>query len=122
MNLAYRILPDGLPSGNMVKGGSVAEIARFPKAKLPDQIEDFGKLAEVVMDNQITNSPLDNGEYQLAMDGLEVGIHFTWDKYQGDDAITITPPDGVICDPADCVLQLPEGKSGMVVLYGWSGS
>lgn len=81
-----------------------------------------GALAEVVMDNQITNSPLDNGEYQLALDGLEVGIHFTWDKYQGDDAITIIPPDGVICDPADCVLQLPEGKSGMVVLYGWSGS
>lgn len=43
MNLAHRILPDGLPSGNMVKGGNVAEIARFPKVKLPDQIEDFGK-------------------------------------------------------------------------------
>lgn len=48
MNLAYRILPDGLPSGNMVKGGgSVAEIARFPKANLPDQIEDFGKAWEI---------------------------------------------------------------------------
>ncbi len=47
MNLAHRILPYGLPSGNMVKGGNVAEIARFPKAKLPDQIEDFGKAWEI---------------------------------------------------------------------------
>lgn len=43
MNLAHRILPDGLTKVNAEPLRTSAEIARFPKAKLPDQIENFGK-------------------------------------------------------------------------------
>jgi hypothetical protein len=81
-----------------------------------------GAIAEVIFDNRPNNSLMDNGGYEAAMPGLTVGVRFDWEVSQfGSDAVTITPPDGVICDPASCRIEALEGYSGRVVLFDWRG-
>jgi hypothetical protein len=81
-----------------------------------------GAVAEVQMYNHAANGPDDNSSHTLTLDGLDVEVKFTWDA-GGDqpDALVVTPPDGVLCDPADCTLILDEGATGRVVLFEWVG-
>ena len=82
-----------------------------------------GAIAEVTMNNFPANGPQDEGTHALTHDGLTVSVTFDWDQDGGQsDAITVTPPDGVICIPADCRLTLPEGAKGVVILYAWQGA
>lgn len=80
-----------------------------------------GAIAEVVMHNHINNSPLDNSRHELTLDGLTIDLRFEWNRSGDDDAVIVTPPDGVLCIPADCVLMLPEGQGGKLILYEWLG-
>ena len=81
-----------------------------------------GAIAEVVMNNVSLNGPDDNGDYALAIDGLAVSVAFVWDAGEGgQDQITVTPPDGVLCQPSTCVLQLDEGADGRVILFEFVG-
>lgn len=49
MNVAHRILPDACRKVNAEPVRKVAEIAQFPKAKLPDAAEDFGKASAAMI-------------------------------------------------------------------------
>ncbi len=81
-----------------------------------------GALAEVVFENIATNDERETGDYLLTLDGLTVGLRFIWNgAMAGADAIEVTPPDGVICKPTSCRLELLEGTRGAVVLYPWEG-
>jgi hypothetical protein len=80
-----------------------------------------GAMAEVEFYNDASNWQDDNGDHVLALDGLEVGLQFTWNAAGSDDRIELTPPEGVICDPRDCTLDLPEGQAGVVHLFSVEG-
>lgn len=80
-----------------------------------------GALAEVEFYNDPSNYLDDNGEHVLTLDGLEVGLRFTWNVSGDDDRIELTPPEGVICDPRDCALSLAEGDTGVVYLFSVEG-
>lgn len=80
-----------------------------------------GAMAEVEFYNDPSNDAADNGDHVLTLDGLEVGLRFTWNAAGSDDRIELTPPEGVICDPRDCVLSLGEGDTGVVHLFSVEG-
>lgn len=81
-----------------------------------------GAIAEVVMSNELVNGDLHEGTYPLDLNGLKIGVTFDW-QHEGtqDDAITVTPPDGVICQPRSCVLVVPETGEGTLYLLEWIG-
>lgn len=76
-----------------------------------------GAIAEVIFDNRMVNDADDNGTYALSMDGLALLFRFDWNDNGNDDAITVQPPEGVICKPTTCVLSLPEDTEGTIWLY-----
>ena len=77
-----------------------------------------GALAEVHMRNSPVNGTRDERAFTLSHRGLTVGAEFDWDAdATGADALTLTPPDGVLCVPAACVLVLPEHEEGAITLY-----
>ncbi len=80
-----------------------------------------GAIAEIVMDSRNTNGPQDEVGTFLDLGDLHVGIHFDWNHDGSQDAIKVSPPDGVICEPATCVLSLEEDTVGVLYLYGWEG-
>lgn len=81
-----------------------------------------GAEAEIAMDNIATNDQGDNGAYLLSLRDLEVWFTFQWESGPaGADAIHVDPPEGMICQPASCVLELLEGSSGVLYLFPWSG-
>jgi hypothetical protein len=82
-----------------------------------------GQLATVTMDNRLVNQGSDTGTYFLTMEGLTIEADFTWDfdPVLGSDRITVYPPDGIVCDPVDCAVTVPEGLTGTIVLYDWRG-
>jgi hypothetical protein len=82
-----------------------------------------GELAIVTLTNQYVNQGADNGDYSLTLDGMTVGVQFTWDHEPvlGSDRITLTPPDGITCEPADCGVTVMEGAVGSVVLFDYLG-
>lgn len=80
-----------------------------------------GAVAEVVIENINMNGPGDDGSYALDMGALSVGVAFKWDADGTRDRLTVTPPDGLICIPADCAVVVEEGKVGRVLIIEWSG-
>jgi len=54
---------------------------------------------------------------------MTVGVQFTWDHEPvlGSDRITLTPPAGITCEPADCGVTVMEGAVGSVVLFDFLG-
>ena len=81
-----------------------------------------GAQAEIVMRNAFTNGPRDNAEHVLTMGDMVVLGQFAWDYGPyGSDALLVTPPDGMICIPRDCVLEVQEGLSGVLYLMPWEG-
>lgn len=76
-----------------------------------------GALAEVEFYNDNSNWRDDNSDHVLTLNGLQVGLRFTWNAAGDDDRIELTPPEGVICEPRDCALTLPEGDTGVVHLF-----
>jgi len=71
-----------------------------------------------VMQNNFSNGPRDEIEFDLTLDGLTVSARFQWDSNaSGDDSLIVTPPDGIICYPADCVLTVRENDSGVLWLF-----
>lgn len=80
-----------------------------------------GAVAEVVIENINMNGPGDDGSYALDLGALSVGVAFKWDAVGTSDRITVTPPDGLICIPADCAATTPEGGIGRVVILEWVG-
>lgn len=78
--------------------------------------------AEIVMQNEPVNGAGDNGEHILILRDFPVVVEFVWNRGPaGEDAIIVTPPDGVICDPGTCVLELPENETGTLYLFRWEG-
>lgn len=78
--------------------------------------------AEIVMRNAMMNSRHDNAEHVLTMGDLVVPVSFRWDFGDyGSDALLVTPPDGMICIPSDCVLEVQEGQTGVLYLMPWEG-
>jgi hypothetical protein len=83
---------------------------------------DPAAMAEVVMLNIELNGAHDNGHYELHLDGLTVGLEFQWQAGAfGEDAIVVTPPEGVFCEPVDCRIVVPEGQRGTVLLFDFVG-
>jgi hypothetical protein len=82
-----------------------------------------GELAVVTLQNAYVNDGGDDGTYVLTLDGMTVGIEFLWDadSVLGSDRITVTPPQGVTCEPEDCAVTVMEGFSGTVILIDWRG-
>lgn len=79
-------------------------------------------VAEVVMRNSLTNGPHDNGTHAMAWDGLTVWVRFDWDAgHFGADRLTVTPPDGMICEPMDCAMTVDEMGQGVVYILEWEG-
>lgn len=81
-----------------------------------------GALAEIVMVNDPSNGPADNGTRKLSLGDLSVSVEFQWNMAGDDDAITVTPPDGVSCLPTSCVLLLPEGETETLWLFDATGA
>lgn len=78
--------------------------------------------AEIVMRNAMMNDQHDNSEHVLMMGDLIVAAEFAWDYgAYGSDALIVTPPDGMICDPGHCVLEVQEGQTGVLYLLPWEG-
>lgn len=80
-----------------------------------------GAIAEIVMDNRRMNGSHDEIGTFLEMPGLSIGVHFDWNVEGDDDALIVSPPDGIICVPSSCVLQVPENEVGILYLYAWEG-
>lgn len=82
-----------------------------------------GQWAVVSFQNQYVNDGGDDGTYTLTLDGVAVGIVFTWDfnPVLGSDRITVTPPEGITCQPETCEAVVMEGFSGEVILIDWRG-
>lgn len=78
--------------------------------------------AEIVFENVDRNGAHENGEYVVEHDGKSAIVEFRW-NYDGfgEDAILVTPPDGMICDPIDCILSVPEGTTRTLYLIPWAG-
>lgn len=83
---------------------------------------DPAAVADVVMLNMMQNDQQDEVEFVLDLDGLLVDGFFDWDAGPlGADSVVITPPKGMFCEPADCVLTVPEGLTGVLRLYDFVG-
>ena len=79
-------------------------------------------VAVVTMANVSLNGPLDDAIYPLAMPGLIIEVRFTWEHDEtGADSLLVMPPDGMICDPLDCLMVVQEGQHGRVLLIEWIG-
>lgn len=78
-----------------------------------------GAVAEIILRNILTNGPQDTGQsFDLTHGGLTVSATFTWDiGLTGDDAVTVEPPEGIICVPSDCVLIVREMDTGTLWLF-----
>lgn len=86
------------------------------------ETEMGGAEAEVVMSNRPVNGPSDNGDYTLALGGLTVAMTFTWDAGpEGQDRVSVLPPDGMICQPTSCTIEIQEGQDGILYLIPWEG-
>lgn len=81
-----------------------------------------GAVAEIEMNNLAVNGDGDNGDYVLTLRDMQVWVHFTWNSgLAGADSITAFPPEGMICRPSSCVLELLEDYSGKLYLIPWEG-
>jgi hypothetical protein len=82
-----------------------------------------GEWARVVLVNKHVNQGSDTGNYTLTLDGVVIGVAFEWDKIAltGADAITLTPPAGITCLPADCSVTVMEGFEGEIILIDFMG-
>jgi hypothetical protein len=85
--------------------------------------EEPGVVAVVTMRNMSVNDDKDNGDYLVALPGLDVAFSFVWqaNPITGADGITVIPPDGMVCEPLSCEAVVPEGLSGSVRLLEWLG-
>lgn len=85
--------------------------------------DEAGAVAVVTMQNHYHNGPQDTGAYSLAYDGELFAVSFEWDAGPaGEDRMTITPPAGFTCIPADCAATVIEGQTGRVLILPWVGS
>lgn len=81
-----------------------------------------GYTAQITLDNIQTNGPQDERTVPLSIPGVDALVTFDWDSGEnGADSIIVTPPDGMACDPASCVLEVPENDTGVLYLYEWTG-
>ena len=86
----------------------------------PSALPDI--IAEVRMDNVMMNGAHDEIDAALSIPGLTIGVTFDWESGDyGEDSVIVTPPDGVLCKPASCVLELQEGQAGSLWLYEFVG-
>ena len=80
--------------------------------------QEPGAAAEVVMHNELTNGPQDDGAYSMTLDGQSFGVRFEWDAgAYGADRVVIIPPRGMTCEPFTCDMMVPEGQTAKVVLF-----
>lgn len=78
-----------------------------------------GAVAEVVLHNRPSNGPADRGRtFPLTHGALTVEAEFFWDHNDaGDDSVTVTVPDGFLCDPPDCLLVCGESAVCTMPIY-----
>jgi hypothetical protein len=77
-----------------------------------------GAVAEVVMRNVEVNGAFDEGQAVLGIAGMRVVVAFDWNRDGGTaDAVTVTPPEGIVCLPLSCLLVVPEGATGVLHLF-----
>lgn len=80
-----------------------------------------GAVAEVIVRN-VADNDADAAGIILTLGGMSVGVDFDWQHNPaGDDAIRVTPPEGIACLPVDCVLIVPEGDDGTLWLFSADG-
>lgn len=81
-----------------------------------------GMIGQVIMDNNMNNGPKDEITGTLSIPGLTIGIEFDWESGEyGEDSVIVTPPDGILCKPSSCILEVQEGHAGSLWLYEWVG-
>ena len=84
---------------------------------------DPAAFADVVFVNDLSNGPTDTGNYTLSQDGMTVGVRSTvYANFVGADQITVTPPLGMNCLPANCTVTVIEGQVGRVTLLPYQGA
>jgi hypothetical protein len=118
----------------VVFGGILTGAAFIAGAAWPEPLSISGTMvtlepaprpavAVVTMHNISMNGSHDNGEHIVSMPGMSVVVVFQWEHVPltGADSLLILPPDGMICDPSDCLMIVPEGQSGQVFLMEWMG-
>lgn len=78
--------------------------------------------AAVTFFNHESNSSHDERDYNMIWNGIEITATFSFNVDPiGSDQITVTPPHGWTCAPADCTVTLIEGATGTVELFAWMG-
>ena len=81
-----------------------------------------GATAQVQFFNTQTNGPQDNLPHTISNDDIDIGVLFTFNADAGgQDRITVTPPPGWTCKPADCTLTVMEGYDKVLYLFEWVG-
>lgn len=79
-------------------------------------------IAEVEIENGPMNTPIDEGIYPLSLGEITIEVEFTWNvDAAAADRITVTPPTGVICEPADCSVLLLEEFKATILLKPYTG-
>lgn len=77
--------------------------------------EEPGAVAELVFDNNATNSAGDNGIYTLTHEGLSVAVQFEWNAGGTADRITVEAPEGYIASPRS--LDVQEHRVERIFIY-----
>lgn len=80
-----------------------------------------GALAEMVFDNRAVNSQADEHDYSLTLGDFTLPLNFDWNVLGDEDAVTVAPPEGIVCLPTSCILQLQEGTSETLWLFSGVG-
>lgn len=79
-------------------------------------------IAEVEIKNVASNTEKDNGVYPMAFEEIVFEVEFAYNDGEfGADRITINPPLGIICEPADCSALVLESFEGVILLKEYSG-
>lgn len=124
---AYRAFWRGVVFGGILTGAAFIGTAAFAldisgSTVTLEPSADPSAFADVVFFNDLSNGPTDTGAYTISQDGLVIGTRFVWDSnFIGADQITVTPPAGMTCKPADCTATVIEGQTGRVTLFEFIG-
>lgn len=95
----------------------------IPDAPTPAQIRAAAlEEAAKVVENHTNNGPHDNQTFRMQMPDLPITGRFEWEYMpDGADAVHVTPPEGIMCLPVDCILVAPEGGTETLLLFSTDG-
>jgi hypothetical protein len=79
-----------------------------------------GALARIDFVNRLVNGDYDERAFHMKLGALEIEVGFTFQADGSADAITVAPPEGVVCVPS-CYLVVQETFTGTIWLYDHEG-